>query len=63
MAGVRTIIIVSHRLSAVQFADMIIVLDGGRIIESGTHEQLMAIEGYYAQTFRLQALEEGPNGN
>ncbi len=63
LAGLRTIIIVSHRLSAVQFADMIIVLDGGRIIESGPHEQLMAAGGYYAQTFRLQALEEEPNGN
>ncbi|MBW1837362.1 MAG: ABC transporter ATP-binding protein, partial [Deltaproteobacteria bacterium] len=41
MAGYRTIIIVSHRLSAVQFADNIIVLDSGRILECGPHETLM----------------------
>ena len=63
LAGVRTIMIVSHRLSAVQFADTIIVLDGGHIVESGPNEHLMENDGYYAQTFRLQALEEDPHGN
>ena len=58
MAGYRTIIIVSHRLSAVQFADNIIVLDSGRILECGPHETLMAHDQYYAKTFRLQQIEE-----
>ena len=63
LGELQTIIIVSHRISAVQFADTIIVLDGGRIVESGPHEHLMENDGYYAHTFRLQALEEDPNGN
>ena len=58
MAGKKTIIIVSHRLSAVRFADQIITLDRGRIIESGTHSELMATDGYYAKTYRLQEIEE-----
>ncbi len=58
MAGRRTLIIVSHRLSALQFADRILVMEDGRITESGTHEQLAASGGFYARTFRLQRLEE-----
>jgi ATP-binding cassette subfamily B protein len=58
MAGEKTIIIVSHRLSAVRFADQIITLDRGRIIESGTHSELMATDRYYAKTYRLQEIEE-----
>ncbi len=58
MADNRTIIIVSHRISAVCFADQIITLDSGRIVESGTHAQLMATDQYYAKTFRLQQIEE-----
>jgi ATP-binding cassette subfamily B protein len=53
----KTVIIASHRLSAIRFADHIIVLDHGRITQAGTHEQLMASDGYYAKTFRLQELE------
>ena len=59
MAGLRTIIIVSHRLSAVRFADRIITLDKGSIVESGTHAGLMENNRYYAKTFRLQEIEEG----
>jgi len=58
MAGEKTIIIVSHRLSAVRFADQIITLDRGCIIESGTHSELMANDRYYARTYRLQEIEE-----
>ena len=58
MAGKKTIIIVSHRLSAIRFADRIISLDRGRITESGTHAELMKNNQYYAKTFRLQEVEE-----
>ncbi len=58
MAGHRTIIIVSHRLSAVRFADQIIVLENGRIVESGTHAELLANDQYYTKAFRLQEIEE-----
>ena len=57
-AGSKTIVIVSHRLSAVNFADRIIALDQGRIVESGSHRQLMESDKYYAKTFRLQQIEE-----
>ncbi len=58
MADSRTIIIVSHRLSAVRFADRIITLTMGRIVESGTHTELLQADQYYAKTYRLQEIEE-----
>ena len=61
MAEHKTIIIVSHRMSAVSYADQIISLDQGRIMESGTHAQLMASNKYYARTFHLQEIEEDLN--
>ena len=54
----RTAIIVSHRLSAVQSADEILVLDAGRVIERGDHRTLMAAHGAYARLWRLQQEEE-----
>lgn len=51
----KTVIYISHRLSSATLADMIIVLDGGRIIESGTHGELMALGGKYSEMFSLQA--------
>ena len=59
--GHKTIIIVSHRISAVSFADQIIALDQGRIIEHGTHSDLLATNRYYARTFQLQEIEESIN--
>ena len=61
MAGQKTIIIVSHRLSAVSYADRIITLDLGRITECGTHRQLMESNKYYAKTYHLQEIEEDLN--
>jgi ATP-binding cassette subfamily B protein len=58
LAGRRTILIVTHRLAAVRAADQIIVMDGGRIVAAGRHEDLLASSQYYARTFRLQAMEE-----
>ena len=54
----RTSIIVSHRISTVRGADQILVLDGGRIAERGTHDQLVARNGLYAELYRKQLLEE-----
>ena len=53
----KTTLISSHRLSAIEHADLIIVLQNGRITERGSHAELMAIEGWYASTYRSQQLE------
>jgi ATP-binding cassette subfamily B protein len=56
LAG-RTTIVISHRLAAVRDADEIVVLDEGRLVERGTHAQLIAREGRYAELVRRQRLE------
>jgi ATP-binding cassette, subfamily B, bacterial len=53
-AGLTTIVI-SHRFSTVRRADRIVVLDGGRVVEDGSHGDLMALGGRYAEAFTLQA--------
>jgi len=54
-AGGRITLLVSHRFSTVRMADLIVVLDGARLVEVGTHDQLMAAAGQYAQLYGIQA--------
>ena len=49
------VILISHRFSTVRMADQILVIQGGRILERGNHEALMALDGHYAHLFALQA--------
>ncbi len=51
----KTAVFISHRFSTVRLADRIFVIENGRIIESGTHQELIALDGRYAQLFNLQA--------
>jgi ATP-binding cassette subfamily B protein len=54
-AGGRITILVSHRFSTVRMADLIVVLDGARLVEAGTHEELMARKGPYSELYGIQA--------
>jgi len=54
----RTAIIISHRVSTVRDADQIVVLDRGRVVEKGTHDELIRLGGHYAELYKKQLLEE-----
>jgi ATP-binding cassette subfamily B protein len=58
LAGNKTLLIASHRISALRHADQIVVLENGRIIAAGNHDQMMAAGGYYAKAYHLQELED-----
>jgi ATP-binding cassette subfamily B protein len=53
----RTTLIVTHRVSTARQADRILVLSNGRVVESGKHEDLLALGGYYAQLYQKQLIE------
>jgi ATP-binding cassette subfamily B protein len=61
LAG-RTSIVIAHRLSTVRDADQILVVDGGRIVERGTHRQLLASGGLYAELYRTQFEHQADDG-
>jgi len=54
----RTTVIIAHRLSTVHRADRIAVLDQGRLVELGSHAELMALDGLYARLYRMQFRNE-----
>ena len=54
----RTTLVIAHRLSTIQGADLIVVMDGGRIVETGGHDELLTRDGYYASLYNMQFSDE-----
>ena len=54
----RTSLVIAHRLSTVREADQLLVVDGGRIVERGTHAELLAADGLYAELYRTQFADQ-----
>jgi subfamily B ATP-binding cassette protein MsbA len=54
----RTSIIIAHRLATIKKADKIVVMDKGRIVEQGTHSELLAKDGYYSNLYNIQFLQK-----
>jgi ATP-binding cassette subfamily C protein len=58
----RTAIVIAHRLSTIRTADVILVIEDGRVVERGTHPQLLAAGGRYQELYRTQFQEDGAPG-
>jgi len=57
----HTTLVIAHRLSTVRDADKIVVMDKGRVVEQGTHTELLALNGPYAELYNLQFSSDGPS--
>jgi ATP-binding cassette subfamily B protein len=53
----RTTFVIAHRLSTIRDADLIVVMDHGRIVETGTHQQLLEAKGFYSELYQSQFVE------